>query len=1422
MATHKLSASNVQDALAQMEASSGGVKRTEQYVVKEHVPVIETVSEEEYREIIKKRREADFVVGKDKLGYDDNGCELWEDKAALAQHKRELEEIKREAAAKAKAAGKASDSPAKGAGEALLLAFNAGAQGAAESVSVPTMGKAAQKDLDDMLQRMCGEIEADPSAPGAQPDTQGARSQAKRRNDNSAENSRAQKKQAKAKAAPKEKKEPMQAEGIPVVKSEPTASDNTSIKEEVASNAPQRTIKIEGGSAVKKEESAGEKMQQWLQSDVKVETETSEAPALPSGVQMKPNLANDGSLWFFFVDAFEDDRASPPRVYLFGKVLVGNEYQSCCLVVESLERCVHLLLNVDDLDDEAAVQKAAVEAEAEADKICPGMRKLRVALKWRNYAFEKALPQGAGYLPFLKLVCDASGPSFPSATGKSFNAVFGAQSSLLERLLLTKRIMGPSWLRLQPGSFNPSQFRLSFSAVELRISPQSITVPKSEADLALLNEGCPKSSPPLRMMTLSMQTMQASVQQSHEPLVVACTFHPKFSPDASDSEAHLRQGMRQWQGVRRYDGRALPRDSERILPQKNVEHFQSEQNLLTSLLQKIQDFDPDVLASHNSYGFDLDVLSSRIAYHRLNTWQKLGRLRRPKDRQPRIDGRQSGGFWAGTNMTCGRLVCDLSLQVKDLLPKLAHYELSNVARHQLGVDGLVDIEPENLPRYYDSADALVNLAQKTLDNAGCIGRLVHSLQILPLSKQLTNLAGNMWKMSLQNKRAERNEMLLCHEFHRAKFVLPDRENAFAKKRRLQTDSVANDFDMAEEGGDPTTGSGARRQKAAYSGGLVLEPKVGLYDEFVMLLDFNSLYPSVIQEYNICFTTVERPDESQVVKCSSEAELLAQTSLPDGTIEDGILPKVLRRLVSSRQQVKAAMKSERNPKTLQTLEIRQKALKLTANSMYGCLGFQHSRFYAKPLAAIITAKGREALQSTITVVTCELSLDVVYGDTDSVFVNTKTTDYNDAMQAAQQIKRAVNKKYKKLEIEIDGVFGRLLLLKKKKYAGLKVINQEKGIYEREYKGLDIVRRDWCGLAKSMGEAILDQVLTCQGKEEAVNWIHAFLTEKCAEIDGGKVPLEQYVITKGLTKNPEDYPDAKNQAHVQVALRMKARGKAVRSGQEVEYIVCGIDSDGPKATLASRARHLSEFPLDSTLRPDSAWYKSQQVHPLVSRLLGPVEGTDASRVAECLGLDGARFAQSAAAKGQAADDAAGAYESTWVTDVDALLDRKTRFKGFKSQLPGVACNKCGQVASWRQLLQPEVGAATATGTNALFRCGNCGAEVEPAQAQNVLTLQLRSLLRSHSEGWVQSTEEVDHAKTRRQKFGQNLTSERHVLQELEFLENICEGASKGYAGEDLRGCRRAATSIMKHAKMLLSVNGYNWLDCGKIFTGIFGPM
>ena len=99
--------------------------------------------------------------------------------------------------------------------------------------------------------------------------------------------------------------------------------------------------------------------------------------------------------------------------------------------------------------------------------------------------------------------------------------------------------------------------------------------------------------------------------------------------------------------------------------------------------------------------------------------------------------------------------------------------------------------------------------------------------------------------------------------------------------------------------------------------------------------------------------------------------------------------MLRNLVQKRKLVKDQIKKEKDSVKLGQLDIRQKALKLTANSMYGCLGFSSSRFYAQAIAALITRTGRETLLKTKELAEEKLGFNVVYGDTDSIMINTGT-------------------------------------------------------------------------------------------------------------------------------------------------------------------------------------------------------------------------------------------------------------------------------------------------------------------------------------------------------------------------------------------------------------------------------------------------
>jgi DNA polymerase alpha subunit A len=665
------------------------------------------------------------------------------------------------------------------------------------------------------------------------------------------------------------------------------------------------------------------------------------------------------------------------------------------------------------------------------------------------------------------------------------------------------------------------------------------------------------------------------------------------------------------------------------------------------------------------------------------------------------------------------------LCAKDLV-KCRDYSLQTLVETQLQQER-TPLDYERVRDYLCTPEQLVYLLRHCEKDAFFQAMLLFQLMVLPLTKQLTAIAGNLWSRTLVGGRAERNELLLLHEFHDQKYICPDKPQQI-NSTNAPPPPLQDDED--EEEAAVMTKSKSGRRKPTYAGGLVLQPKKGLYDNIVLLLDFNSLYPSIIQEFNICFTTIERDYSS-----TEAAERMP--SPPESGTPQGLLPKILASLVNRRRQIKTMMKDPKiSPGGLAQLQIRQQALKLTANSMYGCLGFAHSRFFARPLAMLITAKGREILQHTVDVAQSQCRLDVVYGDTDSIMVHTGTRDLAEARKTGQLLKKAVNEHYRLLEIELDGVFERLLLLKKKKYAAVVLEERADGTVIRkvEIKGLDLVRRDWCALSVDTSNAVLARILrtdeSAEDGDAVVEGIHRILREMAAAVGEDTVPLEKYVITKNLTKEPEQYADIKSQPHVAVALQMRERGIAVRAGETIPYVICKTNSGNAGGTLAERAFHPDQVKKEH-LVVDKEWYLAQQIHPCVARLCEHLAGTDIARLAGCLGLDSAKYHAVHRGNGEPGEEE--------FKTLSAFLTDEEKFRNVEKV--SMCCPTCEVSFEFR-------GLATVVDGKVQFvlDCASCGQRIPMLSLYYQLAQAIRSATNSYYMGWLECDEPACRARIR----------------------------------------------------------------------------
>ncbi|ONM36132.1 DNA polymerase alpha catalytic subunit [Zea mays] len=925
----------------------------------------------------------------------------------------------------------------------------------------------------------------------------------------------------------------------------------------------------------------------------------------------------DGALPFYILDAYEEPfGANSGTVYLFGKVEVGKQFHSCCVIVKNIQRCIYAIPNrsVFPMDSISGIERNPTadllpSLRATLHELASGL-KSEIADKLsdlnvsnfimtpvkRNYAFERTdLPNGEQYV--LKINYPYKDPALPAdLRGEHFHALLGTNNSALELFLIKRKVKGPSWLSVSKFVTRPSTQRVSWCKFEVTVDcPKDISVLTTSTNLEV---------PTVVVGAVNLKTIINEKHNVHEIVSASliCCHRVKIDSPMRPEDWQKRGMLSHFTVVRKLEGSIFPIGLAKEASDRNQKAGSnvlalesSERALLNRLMIELSKLDCDVLVGHNISGFDLDVLLHRAQTCKVpsSMWSKIGRLRRSL--MPRLT-KGSTLYGSGASpgiMSCvaGRLLCDTYLCSRDLLKEVS-YSLTQLAETQLK-KVRKEVSPHDIPMMFQSSGELLKLVEYGETDAWLSLELMFHLSVLPLTRQLTNISGNLWGKTLQGARAQRVEYLLLHSFHARKFIAPDKfarnKELNSTKRKMNPDTGGANADdgAADPSVDDEVHNGDQskaRKGPSYAGGLVLEPKKGLYDKYVLLLDFNSLYPSIIQ--------------------------------------------LLRSLVERRRMVKSWLKTASGLKK-QQFDIQQQALKLTANSMYGCLGFSNSRFYAKPLAELITLQGREILQNTVDLVQNNLNLEVIYGDTDSIMIHTGLDDISRAKAIAGKVIQEVNKKYRCLEIDLDGIYKRMLLLKKKKYAAIKVALDGSLRENIERKGLDMVRRDWSLLSKDIGDFCLKQILSGGTCDDVVESIHSSLVQVQEQMRSGQIELEKYVITKSLTKAPEDYPDAKNQPHVQarVALRLKQNGySGCSAGDTVPYIICSQqDSDNAHSVgIAQRARHPEELKRDpDKWMIDIDYYLSQQIHPVVSRLCASIQGTSPARLAECLGLDSAKF-------------------------------------------------------------------------------------------------------------------------------------------------------------------------------------------------------
>lgn len=359
----------------------------------------------------------------------------------------------------------------------------------------------------------------------------------------------------------------------------------------------------------------------------------------------------------------------------------------------------------------------------------------------------------------------------------------------------------------------------------------------------------------------------------------------------------------------------------------------------------------------------------------------------------------------------------------------------------------------------------------------------------------------------------------------------------------------------------------RRRADPYEGGYVHPPKKGVHEN-ITLFDFRSLYPSIIVTFNISPDTLDcGHTECKSNVAPGEDHYFCRRRL-------GFIPVIVQELISKRQKMRAANCSDNDDYALKTL----------ANAFYGYLGFASSRWYSRVCAKSAASFGRHYIRQVMETANDE-GLDVIYGDTDSLFTIISTK------KRAKDFLKKVNKSLPGImEMEFKGIYKRGLFIEaqtglaaKKKYA---LLDENERLVIR---GLETRRRDWSSIAKDTQERVLLAVL----REKSVPIALDIISETVKRLKEGKVNMNDLIIYTQLLKPLDKYEQIG--PHVSVAKKLVARGLPVKVGMTISYVVTR-----GSGSISERAENVDDA---SNYDPD--YYIEHQVIPAAMRVLSALD-------------------------------------------------------------------------------------------------------------------------------------------------------------------------------------------------------------------------